>query len=88
MSAPTSDKERKILKTMVSEMTFCLEEIDNQREQMKDIASEAVDKFDIPKKLVNKMARTMYKQAYADLCAENEHFEELYENVIENKKLN
>jgi radical SAM superfamily enzyme len=72
---------------MVSEMTYCLDKIDKQRDHMKEIASDAAESFDIPKKLVNRMARIMFKQAYADLCAENEHFELLYETVIENKKV-
>ena len=86
-NVPTSDKERQTLKTMISEMTHCLDKMDAQREQMKEIGSEAAETFDVPKKLVNRMARIMYKQTYADLCAENNHFEELYESVIEGKKV-
>ncbi len=86
-NVPSSDKERQTLKTMISEMTYCLDKIDGQREQMKEIASDAAESFDVPKKLINRMARTMYKHSYSDLCAENEHFEKLYETVIENKKL-
>ena len=86
-NVPSSPKDIQTLKTMVSEMTYCLDKIDKQREQMKDIADAAAEKFELAKKTVNKMARTMYKQAYADLCAENEHFELLYETVVENKKV-
>ena len=86
-NVPSSDKERQTLKTMVSEMTYCLDKIDKQREQMKEIAGDAAESFDIPKKLINRMARIMFKHLYADLRAENDHFEDLYETVIENKKL-
>ena len=86
-NVPSSDKERQTLKTMVSEMTYCLDKIDKQREQMKEIAGDAAESFDIPKKLINRMARIMFKHSYADLRAENDHFEDLYETVIENKKL-
>lgn len=86
-NVPSSDKERQTLKTMISEMTYCLDKMDAQREQMKEIGSEAAETFDVPKKLVNRMARIMYKHTYADLCAENDHFAELYETVIEGKKV-
>lgn len=86
-NVPTSDKERQSLKTMISEMTICLSKIDEQREQMKEIGGGAAETFDIPKKLINRMARIMFKHSYADLCAENDHFVELYETVIENKKV-
>jgi len=85
-NVPASDKEIQTLKTMISEMTYCLDKIDKQRDQMKEIASDAAESFEIPKKLVNKMARIMFKHSYTDLCAENEHFEELYETVVEGKK--
>ena len=85
-NVPTSDKEVQTLKTMISEMTYCLDKIDQQRDQMKEIASDAAESFEVPKKLINKMARTMFKHAYADLCAENEHFERLYETVVEGKQ--
>ncbi len=86
-NVPTSPKDVQTLKTMVSEMTYCLEKMDAQRDHMKDIAGQAAEKFELEKKTINKMARTMYKQSYSDLCAENEHFEELYESVIEGKKV-
>ena len=86
-NVPTSPKDIQALKIMISEMTYCLEKIDAQRDQAKAIAASAAEKFDIAKKTVNKMARTMYKASYADLCAENEHFEHLYESVIEGKKV-
>lgn len=80
-------KELQALKVMIVEMTKCLNTIDGEREQMKEIAEAAEDKFGIKKKYINKVARVMYKSNYADLQAENEHFEDLYESVAEGKKV-
>ena len=80
-----SAKDLAALKAMVVEMTKCLNTIDGEREQMKDIAAAAEEKFGIKKKYISKVARTMFKHNYADLQAENEHFEDLYESVAEGK---
>ena len=76
-------EDRRKLKAMIIEMTNTLSRVDAEREHLKEIASAAVDEFDIQKKLINKLARTMYKNNYADLQAENEHFEFLYESLVD-----
>jgi len=85
MTNTMSPEDRKALKAMIVEMTNSLERIDGEKEQMKDIAEAAEDKFSIKKKYVNRMARTMFKHNYADLQSETEHFEFLYESVIESE---
>lgn len=82
---PSDPNDRKKLKAMLSEMTHCLKRAENERDAMKEIASEAAEQFEIPKKLVNKLARTMYKRNYPDLAAENADFELLYETLVEGK---
>jgi hypothetical protein len=81
---PTNKEERKKLKAMIVEMTNVLSRVDSEREHMKEIASVAAEEFGLEKKLINKLARTMFKNNYADLHAENEHFEFLYEAIVDN----
>lgn len=83
---PSGASERAEFKTMLVEMTKYLQQMDALREDLKLVASAAEEKFAIKKKLVSKLARTMYKHNYADLQAENEHFATLYETLIEGKK--
>lgn len=78
---PSDPKKLQQLKQMIVEMTHSLQRIDSEREQFKDIATEASEQFGIQKKLINKMARTMYKRDFATLQQENEEFETLYESV-------
>ena len=87
MDQVLNPKEMQALKVMIVEMTKCLQTIDGEREQMKEIAEAAEDKFGIKRKYINKVARVMFKHNYADLQSENEHFEDLYETVAEGKKV-
>lgn len=81
---PSNDTERKKLKAMLVEMTHCYSKSDFERETCKEIGDEAARQFELPKKIINKLARTMYKRNYADLQQENEDFETLYEALVTN----
>lgn len=83
---PSSPADRQKFKLMLVEMTKALQRIDLERETLKEVANAAQEQFSVKKKLVSKLARTMYKHNYADLQAENEHFETLYETLVEGKK--
>jgi pantothenate synthetase len=79
-------EERKQLKTMLGEMTLCLQRIESEREQMKDIAAAVEDALQIKKKHVNKLARTMFKHDFDNLQQEQEEFEFLYESVVQSSR--
>jgi len=85
ITIPSSPTDRQKMKQMLAEMTHCLQRADDEKESMKEIADAVHNQFDVPKKIVNKLARTMYKHNYADLQAENEDFELLYETLVEGK---
>lgn len=81
----TNTVARQELKTMLSEMTRAMQRMDDEREHLKDIAKAAEEKFNIKTKIVRKLASTMYKHNYADWQQENEHFESLYETLVQAK---
>jgi len=87
MTIMVSEDDRRSMKNMIVEMTNCLERIAAEQDQMKEIAADAESKFNIKKKIVKRMAKTMYKSNYSDLQKETEHFELLYEAVVEGKVL-
>jgi ribosomal protein L23 len=72
---------------MLTEMTHCLARMDAEREAKKEIATAIKEEFELAPKLINKLAATMYKRNYADLQAENEDFEMMYETLVEGKKV-
>lgn len=86
MTIPSGTSDRAEFKTMLVEMTKYLQQMDDLREDYKTVAAGAEEKFGIKKKLVSKLAKTMYKRNYQDLQQENEHFSHLYEVLIEGKK--
>jgi hypothetical protein len=85
ITIPTSPADRKKLKGMIAECTHCLQRIDDQREAMKDIVDVIIEEFSIPRKIANKLARTMYKRDYENVQQENEDFEQLYETIVESQ---
>lgn len=82
IAVPSSDTDRAKLKAALVEMTNCFTRIEAERDACKEIADEIVRQFEIPKKIVNKLARTMHKRDYETLSAENEDFELLYETLV------
>lgn len=86
-TVPSDPKERVEIKRMLVEITNCMSKIDSEREQIKEIKAAVKEKFGIGNKTTGKLAKTMYEHSYADVTAENEHFSELWEMIVEGKKL-
>lgn len=86
LHVPSSPEDRRKLKAAIVEMTKSMLRMDTERDLLKEIAKTASEDFQIPKKIINKLARTMYKNNYNDLQAENEHFEFLYETLVNNSQ--
>ena len=84
-ATPINPKDAQAMKSAIVEITNSLQRIEDEKEQMKDICEASEDKFGIKKKEFMKLGRVMFKMSYADLQAENEHFEFLYEAIVEGK---
>ena len=87
LTVPSNPKERSEIKTMLVEITNCMQKIDSERTQIKEIKAAVKEKFAIGNKTTGKLAKTMYEHSYADVQAENDHFSELWEMIVEGKKL-
>ena len=85
MTDSINEKDKAAMKSMLVEMTNCMRRMDDEREQMKDVAKAAEEKFEIKSKIFRKIASTMYKHNYADIKHEADHFEFLYESLVEGK---
>jgi len=79
--------ELKELKAEIVKITGIYREIEDRKDDIKAIVDAIEDKFSIKKKLINKIAKTMYNHNYSNLQAENEHFQFLYEAIAEGKKV-
>lgn len=82
---PRSPADKKKLKTMLSEATYCKQRIDDEKDNIKGIVERIFQEFEIPKKLGNKLVNVLYKQDYANRVSEEEDFQYLYEAIVEVK---
>lgn len=79
--------KRKKFKSAIVTITHYFDAIDAQKESIKETVDAISEEYGIDKKLVRKLATTMYKSNYASLQEENRHFELLYETIFEGKKV-
>lgn len=83
---PSNPTDRQKLKAMLTEITHCMLRIEDEQSAIKDIVDDAAEKFDVDKKLLKKLAKTMHKRNYSDVMHENESFETFYTILIEGQK--
>lgn len=81
---PSSPADRQKIKLAIEEMVKCMLRIDDEKSAMKDIMDELEEKYDLPKKIVRKMAKAMYKSNVEEEKAESDEFFDVYDAIIEN----
>ena len=74
--------DRKKILDAITEISNSMTRISAERDFIKDAVSDVSDKFQIPKKIVAKMARVYHKQSFNTESEENSEFESLYEEVV------
>lgn len=79
---PSSVEDRKKIKAALVEWTNSAFRIESEKENQKEIIARVKEEFGIAPKLAGKIAKSMYKNDYADLQAENEDFETLYDTLV------
>lgn len=78
---PSSTEDRKRLKIMLEETMACMQKIDMERENIKEIATEIKRLFEIKPSHTKKLAKTLYKRNFQDVQEDNSDFEALYETI-------
>lgn len=81
----SNPEDKKRLKQAIVEATHVLQQLDDNKEALKDLLKLTSEKFGLPTKTLRKLATIMYKQNYNDVQAEFEHFEILYETLFPNR---
>lgn len=82
---PSNPAELKTIQAAIKEMSDCMIRIQSEREAMKDIVDDLVEKYELPKKYINKMAKVYFKQNFDKETVEHEDFADLYVAVTEVK---
>lgn len=76
---PSNPNDRKKIKDALYEMAGALQFIDDKRQFINDVAGGLSEEFQIPKKISNKLARTLHKNNYSDVTNEADSFASIFE---------
>lgn len=80
---PSNPADRKKIKQQLHLITAQMQLIGDGRSAVKDIIDLLFDEYKIPKKVIRKLAKTMYDSNYVEVSAENTQFEVIYETLNE-----
>lgn len=83
MNQISSPADRTKIKKMLQEVSNSMTRIAAERDLIKDTITEVSKEFDLPKKYLNKMAKTYFKQNFHVEQADQEEFETLYTSILE-----
>lgn len=75
-------KDREDLLKVLKECSDSMTRIKAEKDFMKEAIKDVCEKLDIPKRLVNRMAKVYHKQNYDEEVAVQDQFETLYETVV------
>lgn len=78
----SNEADRKKFMGNVKEMSDSMYRMEAERDLIREIVKAASDEFKIPKKTINKIAKTYHKQNLTQVIAEQDEFVEIYEATI------
>jgi hypothetical protein len=83
---PSNSAELKTIQVAIKEANDSLIRIAAERELIKDIVADLNEKYEgLPKKYINKMIKTYYKNSFDKESTEHDDFSELFVAVTEVK---
>lgn len=85
MTPISSPTDRQKIKKNLDELSNSYTRIAAERDLIKETISEMSKDFELPKKTLNKMAKTYYKQSFLKEQQDQEDFESLYTTIVELK---
>ena len=79
------EDDLKSISDALDEICLVLTAIDSKKQEIKDIVDATFDAHKIPKKVLNRLAKTRYKQSFESDVAEDNEFEAIYTGLAEVK---
>lgn len=77
-----TEKDRKVIKGALKEMSDSFYQIEAQKDLQKDIAQKMLDELGIPKREFNKLAKIYHASNLVEEAARNEEFMEFAEAIL------
>lgn len=82
-TVPSDPKVQKKIRDAVYDISAQLQMIQDRREAIKEMVAAIHEEVGIPKKVMNKMARTHFKGNYQEVAKEDDVFQLFYETLLE-----
>ena len=79
---PSSPEDQKEIYFAIKEISNSKLRVESENEYIKETINSIVEKYDLPKKLVNKIAKVYHKQQLSEVVSEAEDFEILYDTLF------
>jgi len=83
ISNPT---DRIKIKNMLAEISGSMTRMSAERDLIRETIKEMSDQFQLPKRTLSRMAKVYDKQNFTQEVADDEEFETLYENIVQEVK--
>jgi len=79
---PSSPDDRKKIMDAMGEISSAMTRMEGEKDYIKETLNDLSEKFQIPKKLLNRFSRVYHKQNYSDELGANSDFETLVEILV------
>ena len=76
-------QQLKEIKTKFDEISNSMTRVSAEKDLVKDIYADPKDTYDVPPRIARKLAKAYYKRNLAEVRAEQQEIEEMYETVFE-----
>lgn len=81
INIPSDPETRKKILGALQEISNSMTRVDAEKDLIKDIVAGLSKEHELPKKILNKMAKTYHKRNFSEEVATNDAFETLYETI-------
>jgi hypothetical protein len=79
---PSNPADRKAILDAVKEGDNCLTRIDSERDQLKAIIEDIVEKYELPKAQISRLISSYHKSNFDVITQESDDFVQLYEAIL------
>lgn len=82
INIPASPEEREAIKKVIIELSNSLTREQGEKEYRREAVKELSEKYEIPPKFLNKMAKDYFKDTFNKQVEEMSDYEALYETIL------
>lgn len=79
---PSNPEDRKKIKDALEEIATAMIRMGAERSLIGDIKKQLKEDYELPPKIINKMAKVYFSNNYEEVVAEDEAFQEAFELIV------